>query len=179
MSEIDPLNSDVNEDKDTVEKIAKHDELLTRTRDLTSKLLFIVFSFSFTYGLRGSIIVLFLKEFYDDTSICAVVVFASYISSGIMSQLFGYIGNRNVYFLDKLLMIAAAMDVITFTLEATTTTFIQIGIAYSIGGQPFTALYQTFANKLLPTFYVKLFQIQIVVGYKIGKTVSPLIGGII
>ena len=133
-----------------------HEAILLQSKKLMYQVLYASFSYAFTYSLRSSIIVLYAKTFYDNTLVIGVFVYLSYFISGLMSLLFGYIGDH--WRLDHLFFIVAALDIITFFLEATAQSFMQLAIAYAIGGQPFAAIDQSCFLKTLPKYYAQQFQ---------------------
>ena len=169
----DPNGIDI--DSTLLAASSKHEEILRETRQFFFKILYIVLSFALTYSMRTNIFILYARTFYNDTAVISVIVYLSYCMSAISSLLFGIIGDR--WRFDYLLIIAAIFDVITFFVEATTTYFVVLAIAYAIGGQPFQAIGQSWKIKCLPTYYAQQFKTQLLSLYTLGYIVGPILGG--
>ena len=71
------------------------------------------------------------------------------------------------------------LDVITFWIEATATSFTTLAIAYVIGGQPLQAIIGGYGIKMLPLYYSQRYQIEFVQYYLLGVLIAPLLGGVI
>ena len=65
------------------------------------KVLCMAISVSMTYGMRANLVVLYARTFddnyYNSTAI-ALIVYGNYFMSGIMSLLFGIIGDKYIWF---------------------------------------------------------------------------------
>lgn len=181
-SELSPLKPNDQQSKVLDEKeidIDEHEIILQESQNLMSKLIFVSFSFAFTYALRTSIFVLYCRTFSGNitTFKISMVVCGSYLTSAITCVLFGFIGDR--WRFDYLLVIAALLDVLTFWIEATTESFVVLSVVYALGGQPFQSIYRSWTIKSLPMYDSKKLLLKIDQVFAIGYLGGPVIGGII
>lgn len=154
----------------------QHEMILNDVESLFVKVFYVVVSFSTTYAMRTNIIVLYAREFYDDTALISVFIYMSYIVSAVMSLLIGMVGNK--WRFDALIIMAAISDVITFWIEATASNFWVLVIAYGIGGQPFIAIGLSWNLKMFPTYHAKQFRALLSQCYYAGIIIGPIIGGL-
>ena len=160
------------------EMIRDYNNVVSLTKRKFVKITVVALSLAFTYAMRSNIFVLYAQTFDNSTHIyIAVTVYASYLMTGIASFIFGNIGDK--WRFDYLLVVATLLDVITFYIEATTTSFYALCLAYGLGGQPLNAIVISMISKLLPIDNAKqIFGIWIQF-YTLGVITGPIAGGII
>ena len=182
-SEIEPLQHSEKElldldNNDVLIALSRdHEKISKKSQEMLTKVVWVMFSFWITYSMRSNLVILYAETFYDNTSVISIFVYLSYISSAISSSIYGIVSDR--WRVDYLLIIASIFDVLTFWLEATAPNFLVLGIAYSIGGQPFQAIAYAFNIKLIPTHYAQQIRGKMLQVSSVAAIIGPILGGII
>lgn len=116
----DDINcAETSEDHKLVLLANRHEQILKESLMRSMTMTKVAFLLSFVHFLRSSIIVLYLKKFDDNDAKIGVVILSSYIVDGIVSLLFGIIGDK--WRFDNLLIIAGFLDVVTFCMSCVLT----------------------------------------------------------
>ena len=156
---------------------SKHEEYLNETKKSVSKLLVGGFSDGLVYSSGTTIFVLYAHTFYNNSTIIGVVVYLYYIVCGILSFVYGKIGDK--WRFDYLFIILSIIDVIAFGLLAFSDNFILISIGFIFGGQPMDAVEESFATLLLPIFDNQKFQIRFATIWIFGYLLGPIMAAIV
>lgn len=129
---------------------------------------------SLGYTLRMNIMVLYMRTFYDNTSVISLVTFASALFGAFDSLIQATLADR--WRFDTLIVIAAFVDIITFAFEASAWSFLVIAIAHITSGQPLQGLGNAYVVRMLPVkdskrqiaLYFQIFAVAYIIGPVLG-----------
>ena len=172
----------VRQDPDDIKNdvwIMEYNNSLLKSKEIMNHLVVCAFSLSFAFAMRNNILVLYARTLnnYENDKQIGISVYFGYLGFSFFSCLFGLLGDK--WRFDHLLLIAAIIDVITFSIESISINFYIFSIAYIIGGQPMQSILIGFINKMLPIYDIKGAQMLLVQFYWLGYAVGPTFGGII
>ena len=155
----------------------QHDKILTEIKTSMLRVTAVAIFVALGYTLRCNILVLYMRTFYDNTSLISIIMFMSCMFAGFDSLIQSFIADH--WRFDTLIVISAFFDIITYSFEAGAWNFTVISAAYIISGQPIQGLSNAYVTRMLPVTYSKrqigLYYQLFTVGYIFG----PSIGGML
>ena len=154
-----------------------HDETQKYINHIFSTLIYVIFSLGLTYSMRLNIFILFAKTFDDSSLLIGIFIYFSYLMTATVSLIFSIVGSK--WRFDHLLIIATIFDIICFAMEATAINIWMLGIAFTVGAQPFQAIVGTWILKYNSPYYAKRQQARNLICWTCGLILGPIIGGII
>ena len=152
----------------------KHKEIeSTIGRNMSHVTVLAIFT-ALAYTLRCNIMVLYMRTFYDNTSLISIIVYISCLFAAFNSLGQSFVADHWKF--DILIVFCAVLDIILFSFEAGAWSFTVISVCYILSGQPLASLVTGYLARMLPvtqskraiSLYYQLFVLAYIAGPSIG-----------